>query len=484
MPDSQEPPSVQTGTLSRPGSSVPASRWWPAALFLTSALCLAVRLIDLDGKSVFADEMSSFTFAKMNWTAFWHVITGSEANMALYYVLLRFWIRIGDSVWFIRFLSVFLAVATVPVIYYLGTKLFSRSTGLLAALLFSLNVYHISYSQAARGYTLAVLLVSLSCLYFVKSIADPDIRSAAAYVTGSTAGLYSHFFAGFVLLAQFVSLFFLRSRVAILRQIRLMVVIAVLGGPLLVFAAIHKTGPLAWVQPPTGKDVYHFLTYLTGSGLKFGICFLALIVVGREWWQRTVASDPKQKATWPFVFLTLWFLLPLGIALAVSHWKPVFSPRFLMISLPAFLLLTSQGLSGIRPHWARSLVVLILLVSLATALPSYYRRPGFEDWNAVNNFLAQKVQANDTIFVDPAYRDVFQFTYQRSGRPLPTQNVIIDLGLKTDHGERSDRIWIISCHPTHTAQGPIPPLPEQYVPGPTTKFPGIEVLQYVKSGAG
>ena len=483
MPDIQEP-SVQTSAVSRQGSSVPASRWWPAALFLTSALCLLVRLIDLDGKSVFADEMSSFTFATMNWTAFWHVITGSEANMALYYVLLRFWIRIGDSVWFIRFLSVILAVATVPVIYYIGTKLFSRYTGLLAALLFSLNVYHISYSQAARGYTLAVLLVSLSCLYFVKSIEDPDIWIAAAYVMASTAALYSHFFAGFVLLAQFVSLFFLRSRVAIIRKIRLMVVIAVLGSPLLVFAAIHKTGPLAWVQPPTGKDVYHFLTYLTGSGLKFGICLFALVVVGREWWQQTVASDLKQNSSWPFVFLTLWFVLPLGIALALSHWKPVFSPRFLMISLPAFLLLTSQGLLAIGPRWARYLAVLILLVSLATALPSYYRRPGFEDWNAVNNFLAQEVQANDTIFVDPAYRDVFEFTYHHSGRTLPTRKVIIDLGLKTDDGERSDRIWIISCHPTHTAQDPIPPLPEQYVPGSTTKFPGIEVLQYVKSGAG
>jgi mannosyltransferase len=476
----ESPPAAEEPYRPLP-SGVPASPWWPGAVFFTMALCLAVRVIDLGSKSVFADELASIRFAQLNWPAFWHVITSGEANMALYYVLLRFWIRISDSVPFVRFLSVIPAVATVPVIYSIGKKLFSKPAAILAALLFSLNPFHISYSQAARGYSLTVLLVALSCLYFIRSVHDGDETSAIGYVLASTAGLYAHFFAGFVLLSQFVALFFLRSpRATMARQVRQMSIVAVLGMPLFVFAAIHKAGPLAWVQPPTAKDVYHFFTYLTGSGLKLGLSLLALGVAGREWWLRTCSPDEKNLA-WPFEFLTIWSLLPLVIALLLSHWKPVFSPRFLMICLPAFLLLLAEGLVGIRPRWALYSVVGALLLSLLTALPSYYRRPGFEDWSAVNKFLSENVRSSDTILVDAAYLDVFEFTFRYSGQALPTRSIVPNPGEKADWWQSSDRIWIISCHPT--AQNELPPLPQNYLSGPTTQFTGIKVLQYVKTAS-
>ena len=49
--------------------------------------------------------------------------------MALYYVLLRGWIHLGDSEFMVRALSVLMGVLTIPAIYYLGKQLFDRPTG-------------------------------------------------------------------------------------------------------------------------------------------------------------------------------------------------------------------------------------------------------------------------------------------------------------------------------------------------------------------
>ncbi|HYX53774.1 MAG TPA: glycosyltransferase family 39 protein [Candidatus Limnocylindrales bacterium] len=131
--------------------------------------------------------------------------------MALYYVLLRFWSHINAGVFFLRLLSVLPAVATVPVLYLLGKRLFSTRAALFSALLFSLNTFHVYYSQAPRGYSLAVFLVTavlplLHQIYFIRTLENPTGTNTIVYVIASTAAMYGHFFASFVLVAQFVAL--------------------------------------------------------------------------------------------------------------------------------------------------------------------------------------------------------------------------------------------------------------------------------------
>ncbi len=452
---------------------------WSAALALAVILAFVLRVIALGSKDVFADELSSLRFAQLNWTAFWKTLTTGEANMAGYYVLLRLWMRISDTVWFARMLSVAAAVATVPALYALGKKLFSRQAALFACLLLAVNTFHMMYSQAARGYSLAVLLVTLSGLYFVKNLREPTPGSAAGYVISSAAALYAHYFAIFVLLAQFFALLFIPRQQRVLgRQIRLMLVVGVLATPLLLFAAIHKTEPIFWVQQTSAKDVYHFLTYLTGSGVRFALALLALGYAGREWWRCTFGptAERQQDRAWAFLFVVAWLLIPIGLTLFISHWKPVFSPRFLLVCLPAMLLLVGQGMASIEPRWASYAIVGLFLLSSVTALRSYYREPGLEDWKSATKYLSENVRIPDVIVVDPANRDVLEYSFRRSGQNLPTGNLVSTpqsaLG-KTDH------IWIVVCHPT--AHDKAPMASPNYESLPLAQFTGIQVWHYARS---
>jgi mannosyltransferase len=477
--------SMCTGTRQVRGSDAGGSesgrasdRWWTVALFSTALLAVAVRVIGLDSKSVFADELASFQFAQMNWHDFWHIAFHSEANMSLYYTLLRFWIHLGHSVPFVRFFSVIPAVATVPLIYVLGKDLFSRMAGLLASLLFALNAFHISYSQAARGYSLAVFVVTLSCWLFTRSVGEPGIGNLSAYVLVSTAALYSHFFAAFVLLAQCVSLLVWRpARVAVLRQGILMFAVSVLAAPLLIFAMIHKTGPISWVEPTSGKDVYHFFTYLSGGGLKFGLSIIALALAVREYLRiRTRAAHDGTARH--FTFVAMWLLVPVVTTLLISIWKPVFSPRFLMICLPAFALLVGKGVSVIRPACAEHVFAAVLILSCLTALPAYYRQPGIEDWKSAVAYLHGHVKPGDSILLNnPAFKDILEFSFREFQTEPPTPTVIAGPASENLLWQ-SEHTWVLLCHPNSAEEATVAALRTKFISRESAQFVGLKVIEF------
>ena len=177
-------------------------------------LALLLRLLFLGAKSLSEDEIYSVLIVRQHLPAFWKTVTHSEANMALYYVMLRFWIHLGQSEFAIRIFSVVPALATVVALYLLGTRAFGRKVGSLATLLLAINGFHVEYSQNARSYSLLVFLVALSSLFFLQSVREGSRKNWIRYVITSTLAIYAHLFAVLVLLAHGVFLLFVPRREA------------------------------------------------------------------------------------------------------------------------------------------------------------------------------------------------------------------------------------------------------------------------------
>ena len=74
----------------------------------------------------------------------------------------------------LRSLSVILAVGALWVVIMLARSLFGRRAALLAGLLLAVNPLFIQFAQDVRGYSLALLLVSASCFFFVRGIQQVD----------------------------------------------------------------------------------------------------------------------------------------------------------------------------------------------------------------------------------------------------------------------------------------------------------------------
>ena len=146
------------------------SGWTDILLVIAATLLMAVlSLLFIGDKSIWIDEAGSIFIAR-DWSQMWQYLLSREANMWLYYIMLNPWLKLGHSEAIIRALSAVFAVATIPAIYMLGRQLFGQRAGAISSLLVASNAFFISYAQEARGYTLLVLLVTLSSLFFVKAV--------------------------------------------------------------------------------------------------------------------------------------------------------------------------------------------------------------------------------------------------------------------------------------------------------------------------
>ena len=168
-----------------------------------------LRLFHLGYKSLWLDEACSIAFARLDWHRFVDFMWQREGNMVLYYLFLRGWRHFGESEALLRGLSVIFALATIPLLYLLGRRLFGPRAALISALLLAVNACHIAYSQEVRSYTLLIFLCTLSTLYFVKSIEQPTWTHWSVYGLTTVFAIYSHFFAGLLMAGQWISLLFL-----------------------------------------------------------------------------------------------------------------------------------------------------------------------------------------------------------------------------------------------------------------------------------
>jgi uncharacterized membrane protein len=186
-------------------------RYTLGLVILTSVTAI-LSFLFLQSKSFWYDEVISVAIARSDWSSFWYVVSHYEVNMSLYYFLLHLWANLGQSEFFLRSLSVIFSILTIPAIYLLGSRLFDKRVALLSALLMSFNAFFIRYAQEARSYSLLLLLATLSSYLFVSAVRKSSKKVWAAYIIVNALAMYAHVFIIFVILAQIMSLLFLKPK--------------------------------------------------------------------------------------------------------------------------------------------------------------------------------------------------------------------------------------------------------------------------------
>jgi mannosyltransferase len=376
------------------------------------ALAAALRCFRLGDKSFWLDEGSSWAIAHLPPAQFWYRLWSQEFNMVAYYELLRAWLHLGSSEAMIRALSVIPAVLTVLLVYELGNHLFDRQTGLLAALLLAVHPAHVAYSQEARGYALAILLCLLSTRLFVRVMESPGWGYAALYALVSALAIYTHFFAVLILAAQAASLpAWPRPQFPWRRLLTVAAAIVALAVPAAIFVLTRDIGQLLWIQHPNLHSLLQLAGVWFGNGVRI-LCFVLLGAIA----VREFAHLRRSESAWPYALLMSWVMTPFLLLLALSFRKPVLTPRFLLICLPAIVILAARGACLLRQTRWPLAVYALLLVLLGASLHSYYRRPK-EDWRAATGFVLSSVQPGDAVLV--WYPEPFQYYRERFSVRVP-----------------------------------------------------------------
>jgi uncharacterized membrane protein len=378
----------------------------------TTVVAATLRLHQLSVKSLWIDEGASVSFATMPWRPFLKTLWNYQGNMALYYFLLRAWIHLGDSEFMVRSLSVLFAVLTIPAIYFLGKRLFDRSTGLIAAAMLAVHSFHIHWSQEARGYSLLILLLVLAAYFLVCALESKASRSLwIAFAITAALSFYAHIFAVFVLAAFAFSIAYPKPyRIEKQTIVWVAILFEHLIAPMTLFVVVHHSGSqIGWLPRPSLPAVNEFFLLLTSQGgIVLAVIYLSLC--GLAFMLASEASQPEkiqaEQEKWALRLLFLWLVLPPVMTLAVTPVKPLFYGRYMVMCVPALVLLAARGLTLLyhtpmaRRGAAIAAFVLVMTLS-GWGTHKYFARFPEEstDWRAAVNYIRDHQQPGDGVFI-------------------------------------------------------------------------------------
>jgi mannosyltransferase len=353
--------------------------------------------------------------------------------MMLYYLLLRGWAVLGHSEIALRSLSVVFAVGALWVVIMLARSLFGPRVALIAGLLLAVNPLYVEFAQDLRGYALALLLVSASCLLFVRGIRQADPHpglSWTAYTLVTALAAYSNFWAALVPLGQALSLAFLPpGRIPWRRVLPAAVALVVLLLPLGLL--IHSVGDESWAA---GSSAGQLFTHIRASVPHPVLDLLAIaavagtvaaIVLAR----RRSAVGAVFDRQWPIFFTVCWLTVPIAAMVLLSVVdQPLFVLRYLIVTLPPAVLLVAFAIDRVWSHarqGASALAALLLVVAVgasAVGVALWYSVGGPQDFRSAVAYVAGRAQPGDGVLMLSPFERI-PVEWYMAGRPATERAV-------------------------------------------------------------
>jgi 4-amino-4-deoxy-L-arabinose transferase-like glycosyltransferase len=353
-----------------------------------------------------------------------------EPHPLLTYAIFRGWGLIaGTSELAMRILPALIGLLGIPAIYAVGKRLANRQLGLLAALIFAIHPFEIWHAQDARNYAIWAGM-SLVALWLGLRLLDKQrkqdwlLYTVAASLAANifyTELLTVAAFGLFVLIAywgKWKAMFAWASAAAIATALSLGSFI-IFQMPL--FARGGYTGTIGTTLD-TSQMWTHFL-----PALSFGEITLPPETLTSLWPLVAIMLIAGLIILWDnnrrrALALTLLALLPLLLLTVISTRLNIFTPRYVLSTVPAFILIFANLLIYIAQQLPRKVTTLIAIILLGgwlfvsgTSLRNYYFDPAYakaRNWPALAHYLQQNTQPNDLV-IQSAADSAFGYYYHQ-----------------------------------------------------------------------
>ncbi|HVZ49506.1 MAG TPA: glycosyltransferase family 39 protein, partial [Gemmatimonadaceae bacterium] len=171
----------------------------------------AFRLPELTRYPLWYDEVFSLTLAQQDWAELLRRAVADRTNPPLFYALLKAWIGIGgESVAWMRLLPCLCGIlVAVPLVALARRWLGDLPAAFAAGMAAAASPLAVFLANELRGYSLLLLLATLSCLAFARLTDDRAGAGAAGpvpplalLVAVNVALVYAHYFGWLVVGAE------------------------------------------------------------------------------------------------------------------------------------------------------------------------------------------------------------------------------------------------------------------------------------------
>lgn len=381
-------------------------------------LATFLRIYHADFQSIWLDEILSMNDSNPDFTfkEFYDGIMFWEFIPHLYFYILKILFNVFGYYTLVgRLFSAFIGIIGVFSIYLLGKQIYNKKTGLMAASLIAVNVFHIQYSQEIRPYGLLFLFTVLAFYRLIIFIKTPTFKNAILY--GLFAGLIlnAHFFGFITLFSQYIILLITfiysqkENRLNFFKYSFCSLIVT-----LIVFFPVYEPFIRAskinsfWVQKPS-IDVYTNLFkefFGNAEVILYVIQFIVIYYFINLFNQKKIDFKVeklflKNKLTFGFLILFFWLIVSLTIPLIKSHIDvPMILSRYLINILPVLILIIAIGIDLIKNKLVK-IVIVIVLISFSlidlVVVKNYYNTISKSQFRELTNDIKKKNSNNSKI---------------------------------------------------------------------------------------
>jgi 4-amino-4-deoxy-L-arabinose transferase-like glycosyltransferase len=444
-----------------------------ASLFLLSILCLGafLRLYNLGPPSLETDEISSVSISKSSVAEIIdHNIHPYKYDVVLEgsflpYLLIHAMLKIRDSDFMTRIPFALLGIISILVIYLLSKEWFGRICALWSSFLLSISIYHISYSQLARGYGGLILFTILAVYFLWRYMHSYNPKDLLGLVISNALGIYFHYVMLQVIIIELLVVLFLKISDKPQRNI-LKFLIKISG--IILFSLILLTMPILRNIIATAKgrlsgqaipfefNPLYFKNLLCRYGAGNGATFFIynfFFLYGL-----IKAFKYKRKI---FVVLLIWLTFP--FLLLSRGYQYFFHIRYIIYTFPVYILLTGYGITCfaedllskkrkilfLRP--AIHFLIFIVFLSLnIIPLKLYYQMPArMTDFKTIAIYIAENYRPENKIYIESSFcvRELgFYLNKLRSGIKINTFNGNIE-EFQAECKANGNVIWYVDNNP-------------------------------------
>lgn len=446
-----------------------------AWLWFVLCLGLVARLIRIDHQPFWLDE--ALTFQRIHLGS-WALIADSFANrhMPSYFLLLQLISQFDSGSAWLRIPSALFGALSAGMVFAIARRISNRSAAAVAGLLMALSPLQVQYGQEARSYTLVTLLITIALWGLLRLAQQPqraalDVRDPgferygwAAYLSGTIGALIVLGDAEPWLIVSNLALLLiwrgLRAEPSSVsnrafRRNWLLSQVLILLCCVPFYAAILAAGDgqmlqkFDWIPQLS----WHHLWVATSSVylmrmaavVRYGLLpsavpwlgVLVALLAGVGWYRMRGRLEGR-------ILLLSFVLLPL-LLLAVSVFKSVLVPRYILWSAAPFFVLVGMGAASL-PRRILPVVVSGLVLLGAVNLAPVYRLETKPRWDMAAATLAANVRPGDTVYTaDPNAGTMLAVLQPKNATPISdTAMVTPRLDLALERWKQGGRVWAVN----------------------------------------
>ncbi|MFI9643682.1 glycosyltransferase family 39 protein [Micromonospora sp. NPDC051925] len=302
------------------------------ARLLPMAIVGVLGALGLHRPGLWEDELATWGMVSVGFDDCVAVLRNVDASVGPYYLLMRGWVALaGSSDVALRMPSLLAMAAAAGLVAAIGLRIGGLRVGLVAGVLFAVLPTTSRYAQEARPYALAVFAATLATLLLIRLRERPRFLRHLGYAAVVTLLGLLHL-VGLLLLPAHAAVAW---RTAARRRTFFGWLGAAVAGVLpvlpVLWLARRQTGTqLHWIPPVTVDRLADTPEALFGGPLLAG-AVLALAFLGMSMRQRAAVA-------------TAWLMLPTLGLLVAAQLTPLWLPRYLLFTVPAWALVAALAL--------------------------------------------------------------------------------------------------------------------------------------------